>query len=319
MAPNFYTFNRFNGLAVGVTLIRDGVNPRTMRPLPPHIMCGGSFIAAEQHWTSAPALLYEASLHEIKPASGARPFEVLVPRHRQGTKHYVFVDSRSPRGMKQKVTGDEINARSGVEKTSGVRLVLGDRLTGSYLLEFGEAGDQVDLWHADGSISRLVLQDGAVQQVPLTLVEMAKLRIAQFEDQIAELNFETEIPRYHGIIAGATRLLRHAPTRAVEDILVDFLSDQVGEPITDRLRADIRSILLASGHPFAGTFAPAMYAGNVVRFAPKEGAGEAKAAALARKRQRAEEERARRLALRGASGGGNDHRSGQKGQKKKGK
>lgn len=306
--PNLYTFNPFSGISAGISLIRNGVNPRTNRPVPPHIACGPAFVAVENSWKlqhlDHNGLLYEASLHRIEPPSGAKPFEVLVPKHGQETKLYCYVDTAIPKGIKLKEKLEEVRARHAVETSDEVRLVIWDKMTQRYLLEFGTNGAEVDVWYETGHIARLVRRGDALVQIPLSATEIARERIWQYEGQIETLNpsVEADQKRRHGIIAGAVRLLRIMSNREAEDLLVDFLIEQIPH-LTERLREEIRGVLLAKGHLLAGNFFPG-WTTNIVQLKSKVASDDTKSRSQARKRQRAEEDRARTFATKGASNGG---------------
>jgi hypothetical protein len=304
--PNLFTFNPFSGISAGIHLVLNGTNPRNNRPVPLHIACGPAFVAVETGWKH-PTLdrngrLHQASLHYIEPLSGAKSFEVLVPMHEQETKLYCLVDSIIPKGVKLKSKPEEVRARFALETSEGVRMVIWDKMTQSYLLEFSADGDEVDIWYETGHIARIVRRGGSIIQIPLTATEIAQERVWQFEDQISGLQdgVEADQKRRHGIIAGSVRLLRNTSDRDAEDRLVDFLVEQIPH-LTEGLRTEIRSVLLAKGHSSAGDFTLG-WPTNVVQLKPKSSDGKARSAA--RKRLRAEEDRARTMATKGASGGG---------------
>jgi len=311
MTTNLYTFNPFTGVSVGIPLILDGVNPRNNRPVSPHIACGPAFVAIENRWQHPPldrhGRLREASLHLIEPLSGAKPFEVLVPQHGQEGNIYCFVENTIPRGMKLKVKPEEVRARFAVQLSANVRMVIYDKVTQSYLLEFSADNAEVNIWYETGHIARIVCRGDSIVQIPLTPVEITKERIYQYEEQFLDLKDELEADqkRRHGIIAGALRLLCVTNDCDAENLLVEFLVEQIPY-LTERLREQIRFVLLEKRHPLAGNFLPGWT--NVVSLRTTQSTSDGKAKALARKRVSSDQDRIARLAAKGSSGGSSQKR-----------
>lgn len=306
---NLYNFDPFTGVTAGIRLVLDGINPRNQQPTPPHIAAGPAFVTTDKSWRHPPldrnGRLHEASLQLIEPISGAKPFEVLVPRHAQESNLYCFVDSSIPQGVKLKAKPEEVRARFAVETSEQVRTVIWDKMSQTFLLEFKEESAQADVWYENGYIARLARRGDCIVQISLNASEIAKERVWQFEDQISELKdgIEADTKRRHGIIAGTIRLLRTTSDRGAQDKFVDFLVGQIPQ-LTERLRDEIRLELLSKKHPLAGNFLFG-WATNVVQL--KQSSPEAsrlRAKADARKRARADEERERREALKGPTGGG---------------
>jgi hypothetical protein len=127
---NLFTFNPFSGIAAGIRLVVNGVNPRNQRSVPPHIACGPTFVAVDHGWKhlslNRTGRLMAASLRYIEPLSGAKPFETLVPRHEQEKNLYCLIDSSTPRGVKLKVSPEVVRARTAVELSEETRLVIWD-------------------------------------------------------------------------------------------------------------------------------------------------------------------------------------------------
>lgn len=303
---NLYTFSPFTGIDAGIRLVRDGVNPRNNRPVPPHIAAGPAFVAVEKDWQHLPfdrnGRLRSASLHLIEPISGKKPFEVLVHQHRQESRLFCFIDSSIPKGVKLKIKPEEVRARHAVEVSEGARLVIWDNMTQTYFFEFSAENAEVDIWYETGHIARLVRRGEQIIEIPLTAFEIAKERVWQFESQLETLNpsVEADQKRRHGIIAAALRLLRVTSDHGAEDVYVDFFVDEIPH-LTERLREEIRSVLLEKQHLLAGNFLPG-WTTNVVQINKK--AGDGRTQSQARKRLRAEKDKSARLAARGPGKGG---------------
>lgn len=97
-------------------------------------------------------------------------------------------------------------------------------------------------------------------------------------------------------------LLRATSDDDVEDRLVDFLVKRISY-LTERLREEIREVLLMKEHPMADNFMRG-WTINVVQLKTKAVTGDSRALAAARKRARADDDRARTFATKGASNGG---------------
>lgn len=306
MASNLFTFNPFSGVSEGIRLVANGVNPRNQRRLPLHIACGAAFVAIEQGWKHPPirhGLLHEASLHLIEPANGNHSFNVLVPRNEGSKRLYCFVDSTVPAHIRSRVTGEMVRARTCVVMQGQARMVAYDHVVQSYLVEFSDEDDQLDVWYESGAIGRLVRRGNQIVSIRLTPSEIARERIEQFEAQFAEsANVEFDIRRRHGIIAGAVRLLRYTTDRNAENELVDFLVDQLPH-LTERMRAEIRELLLVKNHPFAGNFLAGSSMGNIVVLPTDPDSAARRAKAAQRRRDRSDADRELRLSMRGKGGG----------------
>jgi hypothetical protein len=309
MAPNLYTFNPFSGVTTGIQMTTDALSPRG-QTLPDHIMVGNrGFIQLEKNWRhpsyARGTRLFEASLALISAASGTE-FEVLAPRNQYSNKLYCFVDPAMPAGTRLRANPEEVNAWIYQVATDGVRIVMFDKFVGAYLVEFEADGDEIDIWFQNGYIARLLRQGDVIVSADLSASEIAGERVYQMQDQIDSLKLSEEIGmrRCHGIIGGATRLLAVTRDRSAQDVYVDFLSGYL-KHMTDRLRSEVRQVLLQLKHPYAGNFADG-WAGNVVAM-PERGddaqAGAQKlAAAKARKAKKAAEDRALREKMRGGFG-----------------
>lgn len=307
---NLYTYNPYVGVTSGIKLFTNAVNPRTGRIAPPQIQCGGGFIAAEKQWNHLPldrnGRLMAASLHQITPISGGKPFEVLVPWHRGSTMLYCYVESIPPAGVKPRVRPEEVRARYLMQATDGVRVILQDQVSQSFLLEFSQDGDEVDIWYENGHISRLAREAGRIVTLRLQPEEIAELRVEQLNEQLAEMKGGVEVDnkRRYGIIAGAVRLLRIVNDHAAQDVFVNFLLEQQTH-LTSQLRAEVRALLLEQGNPFAGNFLVG-WTPNVVQLRSSLSEEERERRAAAEKRRL--ENRARRdaecQARKGANGGG---------------
>jgi len=270
MASNLHTFNPFSGLVPGIRLKVDGVDPNNQKPRPEHIPVGEWFIAVDRKW-HRPALkdgrLLEAGLRTIEPLSGGKSFQTLVGRQTESGQ-LVLIDLQTPAHIKRHVSPEEVNARFALECFGSVKIVMQHLYGGSALIEFFKEDGEVDIWSLDGMIYRLVMRAEKVIQISLTHSEIAKLRVEQFRTQIngLDLNMATDIKRCHGIIAGVTRLLRYTNDTKSQDILVNFLVEQIGPNLADGLRVEIRGILLRMNHKLAGSFVAMAYGDNIVPF-----------------------------------------------------
>lgn len=309
MAPNLYTFNPFTGVNAGIQLTSGALGPRG-QTLPDHLMVGNSgFVQIEKNWHHPPYArgnrLFEGSLVTISAASGAE-FEVLAPRNQYSRKLYCFVDPTVPTGSKLRANPEQVNAWVQQMATDGVRIPMCDKFSGAYLVEFADDGNEIDIWFQNGHIVRLLRQGDEIVSAPMSATEIAKERVYQLEEQIEALDLSDDagMRRCHGIIGAATRLLSVTRDRSAQDVYVDFLTDQL-KHMTDRLRLEVRQVILRLNHPFAGNFANG-WAGNVVAMPKRDEESQAgakkRAEAKARKAQRAEEDRALRQKMRGDSG-----------------
>lgn len=258
VAHNLFSFNPYSGVTMGIRPVIDQFDmmKRTLRP--PHVACGNAFVSINNRWDPElrEGLLLDATLRLISPAE-RRPFEVLDVRPAQATHLYLIVEpNRSGPGVKTKVTADMVNAIAQVEVGDGVRIVLSDVRSGQTFLEFHKDNGVAFVWSPDGLIYRFCREGAHIVHRPLTAVVMADLRIAQFRERVKSLDRSQpdQLRRYHGVVFGAIRLLRFTRDPEARDVLVEFLIEQIGPNLTDRIREEIRLILLDQGHPNACMF-----------------------------------------------------------------
>jgi len=313
MVQNLYTYNPYNGLlpgislAIGVQSLHD-----SRKTYPPHLRCGDDFIAVERSWMQPDIVhgrLMSASVEQRAP-EGKRPFKVFY-RHNDASKAvYVYLIPSMPDGMKSKVDTSFLNCWRGIV-TEGADVLMSDPFSGEALVALAKDGDRVRLFVNDGQVYSLLFKDGSLLVEYLSYVDMADLRIEQFESQIAGLDIseEADMRRFHGVLAGAIRLLRAtAMNEGVRKIFRDFLLEHVGH-MTARLRQEVRTILLSCNDLFAGNFIEGHFGGSsggggdmVVSLAlhrAKAGRTESDR----RKRERAERDRQIRDEMKGGGSG----------------
>ncbi len=303
---NLFTFNPFTGLTAGVALTMNAIGSRG-QSLPPHVMCSGNFLAVEKGWQHPPldrtGHLQAASVYLIEPQHGGKPFSVLVPKNVHSDALYVHVVNNKPEHVKLLHRPDDVCAWSMITVQGDIDLILQSKQSMEYFIGFHSEGDEVSLWYPTGHIARLVRRGDEVVSVPLTAREIAEERVYQLQSQLEEVLEEDAVStkRRHGILWGGLRVLRTVSDRKAQDVWVDFFTDQL-QYMNDHLREAIRAELLKKAHPFAGNFLPGWSENVVSLHSAKPSAG--KAAALAKKRDRADKDRDLRAAMRGGQGGG---------------
>ncbi|HEY0964173.1 MAG TPA: hypothetical protein VGE31_00025 [Candidatus Paceibacterota bacterium] len=302
MASNLFSFNPFSGVSAGITPVTDLYDFKRQRLRPAHIACGDQFIQIDNTWQAPPyreGKLFEANLRTIAPP-GKRAFEVVSQKQSTIDALYLFVDTTiEAEGVRSRITADMVNATAQIEITDGVRIVMHDVLSGKAFLEFHKEGGTVFLWTPDGWIYRLIRENGEIKNRPLRPVEIAEMRTAHFREILRGMNhlLPEQLRRCHGIISSAVRLLRYTRDAEARDVLVDFFLEQSGPKMTDRIREDIRIILLEVGHENACMF-----------LSPEYASGDSKACCSRRKPSqkrlaRSTHDRELRQQMRGPSGG----------------
>lgn len=260
MNTNLFHFDPFGGLVEGIpvtenlpTLKNDG------SVYPPHIRCGESFIGVDR--VSPPvSVRHGDALHvtrgfirRIDPVNGGRSFDVISSHGRASV--LLQVNLRTPSSFRVRDKA-HLRAWEGVTQCDGVETILPlDVGCGLFLLN--DQGQEVDVFVHNGFVFRLRLEKSAIVNVPLSQVDMARMRISQYESQIEEICLSSNqgVPRLHGILGSAIRLLRLSANNAeVRSYFVNFLADHLGQLI-ESMRREIRSILLQANDKFAGTFA----------------------------------------------------------------
>lgn len=310
-----YTYNPLVGLSTGIALIFGASSPHNpSRKLPPHLWVDrAGFVGVNTRWQNPQyenGRLLRSSLTTIEPKNG-RSFRVLdAPRQEDEFDSLIFIDTSTPCNMKRRPDAD-LNAWTGI-RGEGVQVVLADTSTGTALLHC-EPNAFIEIFQFDGSVHILRLENGKVSTAPLSRKQMASLRVEQFEEQIAalDLSLERDVRRFHGIIAGALRLIARVKDLSALDVLAAFLLTHQRE-LTVNLRKQIRFAFLNAGHSAAGKFLDGYGADNVVKIETLEGAAK-RAAAEKKKRERSERDRKLREEMRGGHGGGGK----QKGKGKK--
>lgn len=307
-----FSFNSFSGLTPGIRPSPESYNMQRQRMESAKIVCGDLCLRLDQRYPPElkAGVAYEGDVHTITPRHpGARSFKVLGKPEVNSTRLYVLIDPiAKPKGVKEvKVTGDMVNAFVMVKKTDGVEVIMHDRLTGAALIEFQLDGSSAFVWSPDGMIYQICREGITLVHRSLTPAEIAGHRVEQLTSQIDTLDLKDEsaMRRYHGIIAGAIRLLRHTRDVDARDVLVDFLVEQIGPNLTDSLRNDIRCLLLYYDHPKANFFLRG--AGIVILEETKSSSARRKL--TPKKKERSLRDQETRLRMRGGSGGGKQQRA----------
>jgi len=318
MAQNLYTFGPFSGLTQGIPLAVDIRDPyRPERIFPPHLRCGDGFIAVERSWKHPPmrqGRLMSATVAKRHP-EGRRSFEVFDKFDEADTRFYLYFDNSVPAHVKVRHDPNQINAWVGARTSrpsNTFALLMGDGNSGNCFIA-ASPGDTVYVYSANGAVHSFGCRDNGFHVMPLSLREMAQLRVTQFNDQIEnfDLHVESDMRRLHGIVGGCVRLLALGITSVeVREVFVDFLCYWASK-MTARQRVEIRTLLLAVNDPLAGNFVEGWSAPEVVRLDDhrRTSAGKTKAELEQRKAERAAKDKAEREAMRGKSGGKSELRS----------
>ncbi len=291
---NLYTYNPFTGIVLGMQVELHGMNPRNQRSLPPHVSCGAMFVGLD---TSLPAppikdgLINSGSLRLVEPMNSNVCFHTLVQLY-QGEKNvFVQFNQRQPHNIRLHYNPETINAWWMGEANHGAQVIVGDRRAGEYFVEFPRDGAEFVVWYINGHISRVVRRGDTVVEMPFTPIEIARMRIDQVLDSLAEMSV-SDVSRRNGVMNAILRLLSVTSDQGAFDEYVDFLVDQ-RQGMSGGLAAAVRAELLRHHHPFAGHFIEG-WSTNVVSIkrGPKP----------RRDNDRSEEDRRLRNQMRGSNG-----------------
>jgi hypothetical protein len=308
---HLFTYNPLSGLSAGVPItVGAPLSTNPSRVAPPHLSVGvAGFIDVNTRWRNAHIVsgrLLRSSITMIEP-QGKRVFYVFdAPRANDNFNSIVFIDTSMPKNMKRRAETD-VNAWTGM-RGEGFKTICFDSASGGALLHCGPNAT-IELFQFDGSVHLLSVVNGKVSTVPLSQKQMAKLRVDQFEEQIAilDLSAERDVRRLHGIIAGALRLVSVVKEAAALDVLGDFFITHQAE-LTDNLRMQVRGTLTDRGHSATGTFLDGFEATNVVKIRSLE-AVQKRAQAEQKRRERSIRDRELRASMRGGNGGQNNKQS----------
>lgn len=311
-----YSYNPLVGLSTGIALIFGASSPHNpSRKFPPHLpVDSAGFVGVNTRWKNPHfegGRLLRSSLTTIEPKNG-RSFKVFdAPRQEDDHHSIVFIDTSTPPHMKRRPDAD-IKAWTGI-RGEGIQVVLADISTGAALLRC-EPNASIEIFQFDGSVHFIRVESGKFSVVPLSHKQMANLRVEQFEEQIArlDLSLERDVRCFHGIIAGALRLVARVKDPSALDVLAEFMLVHQHE-LTVNLREQIRFTFLNADHSAAQNFLDGYGADNVVKIETQQGAAK-RIALQKKKRERSERDRKLREAMRGGHGG-----SRKKQQKGKGK
>ncbi len=310
MSVNCFYFDPYTGVIDGLPVAENMPDlHRPGRMYPPSVQCEGEFIRLDT--AKVPDIqvvggmkrVMNASLRTVYPTHGGREFDVLSSDGVSGT--FLLVSTRvSDRRVKEKSSW--LNAWEGIISDSDVEVVL--KSPQSALFRLTEEGQEVEVFQHNGLVHQLWFEGGRIFSVPLSRAEIVESRTWQFDSQIGQLtDSEHDTRRLQGILWGAARLLRFsAKDAAVRPELVNFLVKYVDQ-MAERLREEVRSILLQAGDRSAGNF---VYGENIVSLEERrDGEARRKRAETDRKKQeRQERDRAERLSMRGTTGGGQQNK-----------
>jgi hypothetical protein len=305
MANNMFTYNPYTGLKAGVQLVIGQPIPNNSGKIaPPHLRCGDGFIAVNTRWSN-PAIengrLMAALLTKIEPY-GKKPFNIFDQPTAGEKDTFILLDPSVPKGMKPRFDANTINAWSGIMGES-IQVLMVDPMTGQAFVRCMGFAD-VEFYLPDGVVHKLYIESGKVEIAKLLPKEMAQLRVEQYESQIEQLDSDNEqhMRKYHGILAGALRLVRAVKDADAREVMVDFLVDHQAH-MTTALRADVRNALLAVRHPASSNFLEGYDGANVV-ILPNQQVAASRTERYRRRAARAEADRALRAEMRGGSNGG---------------
>lgn len=255
-AMNCFSFDPYRGVAEGIVVTENMLNPRNDGSVyPPHIRCDG-FINLDR--VKAPTtktvgeqrLLTQACLRQIDPTNGGKSFNMFSSIGRTGILLLINLLATSHR-VKEKVSG--LRAWEGIEADNDIEKLLVS--PSGALLFLTEDGQEVDVYLHNGSVFRLRREKDSVVNIPLTWTDMAKMRVEQFRTQIATLgDDEDDVRRLHGVLGGAIRLVRFCgKEQGPREVVSEFLAENVGN-MTDRIRTEVRALLLLANDKYAGIF-----------------------------------------------------------------
>lgn len=270
MDINCFTYSPVVGIIPGIKLEVDVQKPEGGFHRP-HVLVGNRFFSIDSG--SKPVWdkdrLLAAQVESV--TDGEKSYQVLT-RRTQNTSAVLMIDLKSvPKGVKFKLNPSAVNAWVHIE-TDGDMLFF-DKIDGKCLIEFSKELESATIFVADGSVHRVVCNEGTIMTQSLTIAEQAKERVgltnfivSQYRKDIADESSNVTIRRLHGILGGINRLLQMVVNRdrSAADILINFLADFVGEEMPVSMRRDINSLLRAYQHPLAATFAEPEVFDNVV-------------------------------------------------------
>ena len=305
-AQNTFHFHPISGLLAGLPISENVPTSRNDGSVhPPHVKCGSAFIVVDS--INRPQVqvfgdkkrVMSASVRTISPASGRPEFKTLS-RH-QNSDNIVLVELHSF-DHRVKDAFSFVEAWTGLKADSGIETVVSD--FGGLILLFTKDHQEVDVYLSNGAVYRLRQEDGTIELVPLSYKEMAELRVAQFSEQLDQLDDSTDMmaKRRDGILWGASRLLRASlKNREVREVLVDFLVER-RSVMTDKLCQEVRHLLLSVNDVRAGNF---LWGDNVTPIKSQPSPeGRLKRAELDKKKQaRRQRDQLERNNRRGSSSG----------------
>ena len=303
-AANCFSVNSTGRLDEGIYLTLHEQKPGGFGEYPPHLKVGHQFILRNRNGsygcvyrpTNEGGLVRRAEIVTVTPIEG-EPFDVLnCPSDTSPHFHLLLIHYGLAQqdGVKLKDSVYELGIWHGVFGTAKLVRSSGDQA----LVRFDEDGQEVHVMYPNGLVRSVIRENGLLMLQSLSDAEMAMVRVANAEEQLAECDTtERGIKRRDGILIGMVKLLQL--TRSYEgarEVILDFLRAQ---NLSNRMRQEIRATLVSLGDQYALEFADISYASVVTPDSPRKGPS---AEAKAKKAEKAAKDRELRQQMRGNRG-----------------